>query len=158
MASIFDQKWLKKATPKSANNQPKQNVGLNVFWIVFWHRILIKNGSKKRPQNRARDDLLTTFLVLSSVSDFWEPQGSILGSFGPHFEAPELHFKSDFGTFFVFKCFNLEPCTSDIYSFRFCSFDKHILCLILSLPIDFRRSPSKQGRRWIAVRRFRKYN
>ena len=132
-----------KCTPKSAKNQPKPNFGLIVFWAHFWHRFLIKNGSNKRPQNRARDDLyrarddlLTTFLVLSSVSDFLEPQGSILGSFGPHFEAPELHFRVILDQFLVFKCFNFEPCTSDTYSFRFCSFDKHILCLILSfLPV-----------------------
>ena len=113
-----------KCTPKSAKNQPIPNFGLIVFWAHFWHRFLIKHGSKKRPKNRARDDLyrarddlLTTCLVLSSVSDFLEPQGPILGSFGLHFEAPELHFRINLDLFWVFKCFNLEPCTSDTYSF-----------------------------------------
>ena len=149
-------------SPKSTKMHPKRHSRLTVFLLRFWHRCLIKNGSKKRPQNRARDDLyrarddlLTIFWLYLPYPTFWSPKAPFWGHLGLIFEAPELNFRVILDQFVVFKCFNFEPCTSDTYSFRFCSFDKHILCLILSLPVDFRRSPSKQGRRWIAVRRLR---
>ena len=128
LAPIFDQKWLQKATPKSCPRRPlscPRRPFDNFFGFIFRIRLF----GAPRPN----------FGVI--WASFSKPQSSILESF--------------WLILWFSNASIWEPCTSDTYSFRFCSFDKHILCLILSLPADFRRSPSKQGRRWIAVRRLR---
>ena len=119
-------------TPKSTKIRPKRHSGLIVFLLHFWHRFLAKNGSKMGPQNGAPSSFLVTFLgFLFHMRLFW-PQGSILESCWPHFEAPGLHFGVILGHILAPKGSNLEPCASDICSFRFSPFHKNILRLILS--------------------------
>ena len=60
-------------------------------------------------------------------------QGSILVLFGLHFEAPGLHFGMILGHRLAPEGSNLEPYTSDIYSFRFCSIHRNLPCWIPSL-------------------------
>ena len=81
----------------------------------------------------AQMTFLVFLLVLIFRMRFWVPQGSILGSIGLHVDAPGLHFGAILGHMFAPEGSNLEPHTSDIYSFRFCSIHKHLPCLIPSL-------------------------
>ena len=80
-----------------------------------------------------QNDFLVFFGGVVFRMRFLGPQGSILGSFGPHFEAPGLHFGVILGHILAPEGSNLEPYTSDIYSFRFCSIHKNLPCLIPSL-------------------------
>ncbi len=68
-----------------------------------------------------------------SVSDLWDPQGSMLGSFGLHFDAPGLHFGASLGHSFAPEGSHLEPHTSEVDSFRFCSILNNLPCVIPSL-------------------------
>ena len=64
---------------------------------------------------------------------FGGPRGSILEPFWLHFEAPGLHFGVMLRHILPPKGSILESYTSDSCSFRFCSFHKNLVCLILSL-------------------------
>merc|ERR1712110_708797 len=60
---------------------------------------------------------------------FLVSQGSILVSFWLHFEAPRLHFEVILAHMLAPKGPNLDPCASDICSFRFCLFHTNLLRL-----------------------------
>ena len=101
-----------------------------VFLLLhFWWRFLTQQCLKKTPPQLRNK---TTFWGLIFHMRFCWPQGSILVSFWPHFEAPRLHFEVILAHILAPKGPNLEPWASDICSFRFCPFHKNLLCLILS--------------------------
>ena len=89
-----------KSVPKIYQNSPKTHVCLIFFLRDFQHRFLTKNGSKMGPQNGAPSYFLDVHFYFFSGTKLpaqngveLGPQGSILGSFWLHFEAPRLHFE-----------------------------------------------------------------
>ena len=111
-----------KCTPKSAKIRPKRHSRLIICLLHCWQWFLNKNESQNDTNIMCKSTFECVWIIFGRyffTCVFVDPHGSILVSFGRHFEAPGLHsILEPFGT-------HVAPQRLKFGAMRF-------LCLLLS--------------------------